>query len=97
MNAEQIFNPEQDQQESIEIARQVLEGAIANGEHIDEAVIERAAAAIHAEWLTRTVHREAPDQIELQPYEKLPEEVKEKDRVFVRRALAELQSTDEDG
>jgi hypothetical protein len=63
---------------------QVL-NAQTEGRALDNAFIEQAADAAHVSWLERNGSW-APAHQKL-PYAELSEEEKEKDRVFVRRAI----------
>jgi hypothetical protein len=63
----------------------VLLGAVKKGKPLDEKFIEYASDVVHEEWLNRNRDR-AEDQHKFS-YEQLPEEVKEKDRIFVRAAI----------
>ncbi len=81
---------EDDRQQSIAAARGVLIQAVEDGVGIDDAIMERAAEAVHTAWLARHHH---PDRAEdLRPYSDLTDGEKEKDREFARLAKEELTS-----
>lgn len=73
---------------SAEIAVGELERAILKGEKLDDAFVERAAAAVHEAWLERNKGKvNSPEHGEGGPYEAMSEEWKEKDRVYPRAAI----------
>ncbi len=66
--------------------------AVSNGQMLGDDFIEKASAVVHMSWLERNSSWAAP---ELKvPYGDLPEGEKEKDRLFVRRAIESFRSID---
>lgn len=66
------------------VADEVL-AAIAASRTLDDAFIEDASAIVHAKWVERNGSWAAEEL--KKPYADLPEGEKEKDRIFVRRAV----------
>jgi len=67
------------------VALDALLGAVKAGKPLDEKFIERAASIVHEEWLNR--NRDIAEDQHKHPYGQLSEDVKEKDRIFVRAAI----------
>ena len=63
--------------------------AVAAGTELSDSFIEAAAAPTHAKWVERNDW--ASEELK-RPYAELPETEKEKDRVFVRRAIEAYQA-----
>ncbi len=62
----------------------VLE-AVQSGRELDETFVEKAAALAHTKWVERNESWCAKEL--KKPYSELPEDEKEKDRFFVRKAI----------
>jgi hypothetical protein len=60
--------------------------ALEAGRELDDSFIEEASATQHDDWLTRNGEW-APDE-QKRPYSELSEDDKEKDRFFVKQAIA---------
>ena len=72
-------------QASARVAMKEVWKAIANGEQLDNAFVEKASDFIHHMWLWRN-SKWAPVELH-KPYADLPEEEKEKDRAIIRKAI----------
>lgn len=68
-----------------EVATDAVLMAVDDGRTFDDAFVEDAAAIVHAKWVERNGSWAAEEL--KKPYAELPEDEKEKDRVFVRRAI----------
>ena len=75
---------------SAEIAIGEVMRAIKEGRKLDGEFIEEASSFIHDKWLERNRDWAPPEQNK--PYPELSEEEKEKDRLYVRRAIEMCQS-----
>lgn len=64
--------------------------AVAEGHALDEAFVEEASAKVHVAWLER--NGDYATDVQKLPYSELPEDEKERDRVFVRAAIEALGS-----
>jgi uncharacterized lipoprotein len=69
------------------IAKRLVQEAISKNQELDSNFIEFASGIIHEEWLKR--NPVTSDEYERVPYKMLPEEDKEKDRFFVKEAIAD--------
>jgi len=67
------------------VALDTLLERVRSGKSLDENFIEYASDIIHKEWLDRNLHR-AENEHKLS-YDRLSEEAKEKDRVFIQSAI----------
>jgi hypothetical protein len=70
---------------SAEVAIDAVIAADQAGEPLNAAFIERASSDIHDSWLARNDWAKGGDLDK--PFADLPEEEKEKDRIFIKRAI----------
>lgn len=77
---------------SAEAAIGVVTQAFIENRPLDEAFIEAASSYVHEKWLERNGAWDPPEQNK--PYEELTEDEKEKDRLYVRKAIKLCQSQD---
>ena len=83
--------PEKFQYENRESARVAVERAVLallDETPLDAAFVEEASDVVHRQWMERNGSWAPPEQ--MKPYEALPEDEKEKDRVIVRAAIDSL-------
>jgi ADP-ribose pyrophosphatase YjhB (NUDIX family) len=90
-------------QTGLEAAAKALDGAgltdkVKSGQPLTYEDLEKASAAVHDQWMERERARPdgvRPDRQELmKPYEKLPEDQKQKDRVYALEQIAALRPAD---
>ncbi|MEI6266975.1 MAG: hypothetical protein WCP14_03750 [bacterium] len=70
---------------SAEVSLDLVNIAIEAGKPLDEGLIEDVSAVVHEKWLERNGEW-APEE-QKKPYSELSEEEKEKDRIFIRKAI----------
>lgn len=70
---------------SAEVVADAVLAAVQAGRPLDQTFIEEISAAVHAQWVGRNVSW-APEELK-RPYGELSEGEKEKDRLWVRRAI----------
>ena len=74
-----------------DLAVSEVEKALSQGQAFDQHLVETISAALHDLWVQRNGNW-APEELK-RPYDELPEEEKEKDRFFVKKAMQVCQST----
>jgi hypothetical protein len=74
---------------SAEVVVDAVLSAVESNRELDDTFIEETAAISHSKWVERNGSWAAEEL--KRPYAELPEAEKEKDRIFVRRAIAAYQ------